>query len=327
MKASNTFVTVKKSISEYGFKEFEWIYRRPSIADLYKPNSRCGIYILRFRDNFFYVGQAMDVVRRFVQHSKIHDDIQEISFRKFPKSQLNSIEQELIKLLESRKVGLRNITLTSIPKGDLDLDLVIKKDDQEHWLSSTGDSQLGKHIINNLVLQEKYRKKFLRLKEMEEFNQFCLPFLRVYFSKCVLQPAKTELSFWCITCLTKAFTDLNLIALCRVNFHWCETLTIWLDAAGKIRYTFHLTKSLLTKTRLRSLKVKSLTIDDHYYPKGGPDQFSLEVVGLDDAKMLLEDDGVCQSIKTFNLRQMQKGATVYGKYHCVDLAKIILNEH
>ena len=84
------------------------------------------------------------------------------------------------------------------------------------------------------------------------------------------------------------------------------------------------TKSILNKTHLKSLKIKSLSIYDQYYPRGGPDQFSIDVTGLNDALKLLSDNKVIESIKTFNLRQMQKGATVYGKYHCIDLAREIL---
>jgi hypothetical protein len=62
-----------------------------------------------------------------------------------------------------------------------------------------------------------------------------------------------------------------------------------------------------------------------HYKRGGPDQFQLIVEGLDDALMLLRDKKVIQAIKTFNLRQMQKGATVFSKFHCIDLARDVLN--
>ena len=55
-----------------------------------------------------------------------------------------------------------------------------------------------------------------------------------------------------------------------------------------------------------------------------PDQFYIRVTGLKDALNLINDPIVVQSIKTFNLRQMQKGATIYGKYQCIDLAIDIL---
>jgi hypothetical protein len=48
---------------------------------------------------------------------------------------------------------------------------------------------------------------------------------------------------------------------------------------------------------------------------------TIEVKGVNDAIKLLSNDKVVAAIKTFNLRQMQKGATVYSKYHCLDLTR------
>lgn len=318
------FSIVKKVLEEYNFPVFNWVYCRPTVADLFKPDKRCGIYILRFRDNQFYVGQAIDVIRRFVQHTKVHDDIQEISFKTFSETELNNIEQEIVKILERKKIKLRNISLTSIPKGDTDLDLIIPYDQQQFWLTSNFENKLNEYCTDQPDLQEKYFRKFQRLIKRDDFNSSAKPFLIEYFKKCVLQPTKTELSFWAITCLTKAFLDLSNVAICRLNLFWCEVLTIWIDDYKNINYTFHLTKSLLTKEYLKSLKLKSLFIDDHYYKRGGPDQFSIEVQGLEEALKILQDENIIFAIKTFNLRQMQKGATVYGRYHCIDLAKLIL---
>lgn len=324
---SKVFSIVKKVTSEYKFPEFIWVYCRPTIADLFRPIKRCGIYILRFRDNQFYVGQALDVTRRFVQHAKIHDDIQEISFKPIPEKDLNKVEQELVKTLEKKLVKLRNINLTSLPKSETDLDLIIPYNQQQFWLTSNYENKLKEHRIDQPNLQEKYYKKYQRLIKRKEFNESISPFLMEYFKKCVLQPEKTELSFWSLTCLTKAFLDTNHIALCRLNLFWCEVLTLWLDDDNKVNYTFHLTKSLLTKSYLKSLKIKSLIIDDHFYKSGGPDQFLIEVQGIGNALKLLQDENVVLAIKTFNLRLMQKGATVFGRYHCIDLAKEILTKN
>jgi hypothetical protein len=121
----------------------------------------------------------------------------------------------------------------------------------------------------------------------------------------------------------------------------CEILSIWINVNGEVIYTFHLTKTLLPKSYLNSIKIscfkkqltgiipifntdnkiKTLIYNDHYYIRGGPDQFTIEVKGVNDAIKLLSNDKVVAAIKTFNLRQMQKGATVYSKYHCLDLTR------
>ena len=57
---------VQSILSKYDYPEFQWVSSRPSIADLFKPDKRCGIYILKFSNEFYYVGQAVDVTRRYV---------------------------------------------------------------------------------------------------------------------------------------------------------------------------------------------------------------------------------------------------------------------
>lgn len=326
MTQTKNFSIVKKTLEEYNFPKFVWVYCRPTVADLFKQDQRCGIYILRFRDDQFYVGQAVDVIRRFIQHTKNHDDIQEISFKTFSEKELNNVEQELVKTLERKKIKLRNINLTSIPKGDTDLDLIIPNEQQIFWLTTQFKNTLNEHCINQPELQEKYFKKYQRVIKRNDYNESVKPFLIEYFKKCVLQPSKTELSFWSLTCLTKAFLDQSNIAICRLNFFWCEVLTIWVGDDKTINYTFHLTKSILTKSHLKTLNLESLYINDHFYKRGGPDQFLIEVQEIEDALKLLQDETVVLAIKTFNLRQMQKGATVYGRYHCIDLAKQLLTE-
>lgn len=327
MNNTKDFSTVKKVLSDYNFSDFTWIYCRPTVADLFKPDKRCGIYVFRFRNNEFYVGQAVDVIRRYVQHLKIHDDIQEISFKTFPENQFNKVEQEIVKTLEKKKVKLRNINLTSTPKGETDLDLIIPTAQQEHWLTSNTQHKLGEHLIDQPDLQSKYTKKFQQLLKREDFHDFVFPFLKEYFSRCVIQPAKTELSFWSLTCLP--FQNRNHIDLCRLNLFWCEVLTIFVRQYEDYTYSFHLTKSLLTKTYLKELhkQIKTLGCDDHFYIRGGPDQFRIFVQDFDDAMKILQDNQIVRAIKIFNLRQMQKGATVYGRYHCIDLAKLLLTEH
>lgn len=337
-------ISIDKILNQNQFSSFEWIESRLSIADLFKPDNRCGIYIIRFKNDEYYVGQAIDVTRRFIQHTKNHDDIKEIAFQVVLKDKLNEIEQHNIKILEFAGAKLRNISLTSYPKGESDLDLIISKKEQEDFIKTTIEYKLQPPIIHYPDIQRKYTKKFNRLLKHKDFNGSILPFLKLYLSKCIIQPEKTELSFWSLTCLTKAFLDADNIALCRINLFWCEVLCIWINDNGDVMYTFHLTKTLLPKSYLKSIKIsyfkkqltgiipifntdnkiKTLIYNDHYYIRGGPDQFTIEVNGVNDAIKLLSNDKVVAAIKTFNLRQMQKGATVYSKYHCLDLTRYLL---
>ena len=73
-----------------------------SIAHLLpKSRTRCGIYLLTFESGNIYIGQAIEVVRRFSQHRRNYDDIVEFSFVPVPEAKLDSVEQKLIRQGES----------------------------------------------------------------------------------------------------------------------------------------------------------------------------------------------------------------------------------
>ena len=90
------------------------------------------------------------------------------------------------------------------------------------------------------------------------------------------QPEVTVLSFWGLRALDKAFTDINNLALARLNLFWCEVLNIWINDAKEISFDFHLTKSILSRKHLKSLNLDSLEIFKHYYEKEGLINFKYE---------------------------------------------------
>ncbi len=122
-------LTSKSLVQDSYFNVTHYVENRASIADLFKPGKRCGIYILYFTTGEYYIGQAVDVTRRYIQHSKNHADIQQISFRQVNPLLLNEVERETIGAFERQGYQLRNIALTSIPKGESDFDFIMSIED------------------------------------------------------------------------------------------------------------------------------------------------------------------------------------------------------
>ena len=92
------------------------ILGRISISDLYpKSKSRCGIYLLSFKNDTFYIEQAIDFVKRFSQHCKNFTNIQQCRFLSVKREKLDAIEKNLIYqaerngLLFINKVHISNI--------------------------------------------------------------------------------------------------------------------------------------------------------------------------------------------------------------------------
>jgi hypothetical protein len=129
---------------------------RASIADLLKSDERCGIYVLHFANGEFYAGQAVDVTRRYVQHRKTHDDIDKIAFKRVPRNKLNDEERTVIWHLEQKGCSLRNVTFTSIPKGESDFDLVMSIEEQERWLNDLDYVEDSGDRLTNPDVRRKY---------------------------------------------------------------------------------------------------------------------------------------------------------------------------
>lgn len=84
-----------------------------SLGVCFKPGEpRCGIYIVEFRDGDRYVGQAIDVIRRFSDHRRRWEGIIGIQFRAVPREGLNDAERQMVRLVEATHC-VRNINGSS----------------------------------------------------------------------------------------------------------------------------------------------------------------------------------------------------------------------
>lgn len=301
-----------------GFSRWRHVKGRASVADLFKPQERCGIYVLRFANGESYVGQAVDVTRRYAQHRKTYEgDIEEIAFKPVERGKLDEEERSLIWRLEEKGWPLRNIALASIPQGESDFDLIMPPDEQERWLNDldyAGDD--GERLAND-ELRRRYRGRFQRLLEMPRAEE-AIEVLRTYIRVAIPAIRRGEVSFWSCSCLPNAHV------YSRVNVNWQEVFTVS-TGFDEPRFSFHLARTPLQQALgdfmgplLR--RHPTLRHTAHRYKPGGQDQTSFEIKGAKAARKLLADEDVLRGIRRLNLRLMQKGPCAYGRYHCMDLA-------
>ena len=130
-------------LEKLGFPASRYVRGRASIADMFRPGKRCGIYLLHCSNAEYYAGQAADVTRRYVQHRKTHADIERISFKRVRRDRLDIEERRVIWALEEAGIYLRNIALTSIPHGASDFDLIMSPEEQERWLVDPHHREVG----------------------------------------------------------------------------------------------------------------------------------------------------------------------------------------
>jgi hypothetical protein len=305
-----------------GFSPWRQVHGRASIADFFKPRRRCGIYVLRFSNEEFYVGQAGDVTRRYAQHRKTHTDIEQMAFKQVPRSKLDEEERSLIWRLEQQGWPLRNVTFASMPKGESDFDLVMPPEEQERWLDDLGYVDDGGERLIDPELRRRYRERFQRFLDMPRAEE-ALDVLRTYIKVGVPAIRRGEVSFWACSCLPT--NDVYS----RVNIYWQEVFTVS-TSLNDLWFSLHLARSPLEQgfgNRESPLLKRHPTLRyiDHRYVPGGQDQTKVEVRGVRAAKELLAEEDVQQGIRLFNLRLMQKGPCTYGRYHCMDLADRLVN--
>lgn len=66
------------------------------------------------------------------------------------------------------------------------------------------------------------------------------------------------------------------------------------------------------------------TVEDVGYVAAGHDQLTIEVQGLDQLEHLIGDPDLMAAARLFNLHLMRKRTNLYARYHCYDLADVLL---
>jgi hypothetical protein len=321
---------MEHDFTSLGFKKKIYVLGRKSIANEFAPTRRCGIYILHFLNNEFYVGQAVNVASRFHQHRQNHSDIEYISFMVVPKKRLSQTERHIIDQLETLRTTLRNISLVSIIKGETDLDEVVSPQDQTLWMNDELPFEsLETERFDYPEQRHRYTKRFEKFKETN-FGPEIIQLLKEYILFTIPYPRKTEYVFWSLTCLPKK----HIIS--RVNIFWQETLRIFdytpytnetvQSEDPIIAVVFFVSKSVLFQNKSKDSflqRFKSISFPEIIYPTGGQDQQAISCFAYEFFD-LLDDPDIFKAIKTFNLRLLRKGPCIFSRYHCFDLADEVL---
>ncbi len=320
-------------INELGF-QFDNPFNvqgRLSIADLFpKSKSRCGIYLLNFSDDTFYIGQAIDAVKRFAQHRKNYENIERFWFQPVKKENLNEVEQRLIHDAEMKGLLLTNKTFVSNIIGDTDLDLIILPTEQEKWLENNIELSNDGYDLYSTIEPKyiiKYRRNFDKLKQVDNYPQL-KRILNFYIRKCIPAFKKTELSFWSLSCMPSTNIGTYPRYFC-MNVNAMEVFVVGYERKTKRPFGFFVLTSLFFEgdDELDRLcdKYKTLEAERSDYRAAGADQICFQFEDLDELEdILFTKPKIVSSIKELNLRLMRKGGTIYSPFHCFDLAKDVL---
>jgi hypothetical protein len=312
-------------ISNLGYtKEYD-VKGRLSVADLFPKTRRCGIYLLKFSDGTNYIGQTVDVVKRFAGHRKKYDNIKQLYFQPVRKRDLNAVEQDHIYAAEEKGMMLRNIIYTTNVLGETDLDLVISKEEQDCWLEEgKAIDQQGVDQYSGIdeIYKIRYRQNFEKLRGYDVYPQL-KRILSLYLTSCVPAYKKTEMSFWSLSCLPGTNKNTSPRYIC-LNINFMEVFVIGYEMEHEKPFAFVVMSRALVdddkELKRVYYKYKTIDFENSDYQPAGWDQVRVDFHDLDELEDILRtEDKFVESIKNMNLRLMRKGASIFSRYHCFDL--------
>jgi len=303
---------------------------RKSIAALVNPTAVCGIYVLHFANNQYYIGLAKNVTKRYVQHRQTHSDIQYISFKSVEVENLKRVESADIEFFKTR-LRLRNIDEMEDLIMERDFDKLVDADFAPRFKQDlTYNDYTGEKYQNEAQQSNyKYRKCFQLLAQQNFYNEL-LAISKLYVEQCLPAPLKTEYAFWSVTC----FQVKPESVVIRLNIYQQEVFTVFLTTlnSGKqtLDFRFQLAKSPFAhivneETEQERIKQRCASAEfiDHFYRTGGKDQMRLAVL-LRDVRRLFSFPSFVKAVRLHNLRLMRKGTNMNRVAHCMDLAAKML---
>lgn len=325
--------SLHESLAELGFETLAPVSTLRSIAQLFGTSkTRCGIYLLEFPEKRFYIGQAVEVVRRFAQHRKNHSEIVGFSFIPTRQTLLDEVERDLIRKAEILGLVIVNTVHTSNVVGDTDLDMVVSPDEQALWLSHPGkfnDDDAASPITLPVAQLERFAEQFRRFKAHRLF-QPASQLLQAYVHHCIPAPKRTEYSFWVVSCLPSTnqgtwprllCVSAGVMELAVLGYHKGIPTAMWgfvTVASDVLSEAFPTDDALMTA-------FPTIEIVRREYRDAGQHQITLHANSECSIAAILQHIAVRRAAATLARRVMRKRATIYTKFHCKQLADVAMH--
>ena len=316
-----------------GFAQIEPVATLRSVAHLFGTSkSRCGIYLLEFSKQRFYLGQAVDAVRRFGQHRKNYDEIIGFSFIPVKPLQLAEVERKLIREAERLGLILLNTVHATNVVGDTDLDMVVSPEEQVKWLA--GAAQFNKEdnapsITLPVAQQERFAEQYRKYQTVP-LSKYTSQLLNSYLINCVPAPKRTEYSFWIVSCYPSTNRSTWPRLVC-VSAGVMELLVMGYQKDNPKEFWgfFTVASDVLSKTFKDDNAIKAafpeVELVRRDYRDAGQHQLSLHAHDLETMQALLKHSAVQAAAAALALRVMRKRATIYSRFHCKQLCDATLD--
>lgn len=308
-----------------GFSKHLEVKGYPSIAHMF-PNKRkrCGIYVLHFTNGECYVGQSVDVVKRYSQHRKRHTDIERLSFMLIPRDALTPKEIAVIRTLSDIGLPLRNINIVDFSYAHTDFETVMPLDEQLRWRDNPSYIDAAGDRPEDLRQRSLYAENF-KLLSLRPMADEIIHVAAQYVHWCIPAYQRSELSFWSCTARPKGPIYV------RINTGWQTVFDAGISG-DKPWYKFYLTEDQAISalgwsylgasfnSLVRIPGTPRMRLEFSELKAGGINQTPVVISTSRQCLKRLETEKFVLSVRAFNLGLIQKSPCMWSRNHCFDLA-------
>lgn len=292
-------------------------------AMLRTGESRCGIYILEFAGGERYVGQSVDVVRRFADHRRRWDDIEAVQFLPVPAPMLDEVERQTVHKHVEQGVHLRNIQLLNTSWSPSTLDAEIDLPMQESWV--TGAAPDPSEDPRTAIARRRLamRPRYQRLLTHPQADMI-LADLTAYVRDAIIWPSHTVEARWTVSVFPSTGRSRDQQRVICVNCGLVETFVVLEDRTTQECFWFmNLDPAAIRSRDLPRELRPCYETTEGYRSAGKIGRLVLDTAG-DIAELMEEVPALKKGARSLALGLMRKQPAMFARSHCDDLADDIL---
>jgi hypothetical protein len=187
--------------------------------------SVCGIYVLEFETGERYVGQTINITKRYATHRRHHGDITAFRFAACRPDQLDALERDQVRIEEER-YSLRNLNLTGWPGGRDDKSTT--KEDGRSILLPWERERRG--LLSNESAATK-QSRFWELSQRADYEEMAET-LSHFIAETLSDPFATQEVLWTLTALPSTKRTKRSRRLLTLSCSQLEVLYVGEDPNG-----------------------------------------------------------------------------------------------
>lgn len=226
---------------------------------------------------------------------------------------------------------MRNVNLVSQITGERDIDAVISPAEQQDWIKNPGGFNGADRSAPIRLPDSAEQNALHRLQKFEAHSAStdCLLLLTNFARHCLPAPARTEFSFWSVSCCPGtnanswprlACVNLSVMEVFVLGYCLDEPRRIW----GFINISREEFQRRYSSKAIFERAHPEIDVENPDYRCAGHDQVRLAAYDLGSLQQLLSDQAVLDASATLNLRLMRQRATIFSRYHNPALARLMV---